>query len=102
MHAAIKLQVHIPRDRCIQLPEDLPEGQAEIIVLYADAAVPEDNGPAPPRPAKGTKGARRAATPRSAAPAQKVSYFARLEARQPRPLSPEASRALDEADRGER
>ena len=32
----------------------------------------------------------------------RVDYFARLKARQPRPLSRAASRALDEHDRGER
>jgi antitoxin (DNA-binding transcriptional repressor) of toxin-antitoxin stability system len=31
-----------------------------------------------------------------------VDYFARLVANQPRPLSAEASRALDEANRGDR
>jgi antitoxin (DNA-binding transcriptional repressor) of toxin-antitoxin stability system len=31
-----------------------------------------------------------------------LDYFARLKARQPRPLSVAASRALDEANRGER
>jgi hypothetical protein len=31
-----------------------------------------------------------------------VDYFKRLKARQPRPISVKASRALDEADRGER
>jgi antitoxin (DNA-binding transcriptional repressor) of toxin-antitoxin stability system len=31
-----------------------------------------------------------------------VDYFARLRARQPRPLPAASSRALDEADRGER
>jgi antitoxin (DNA-binding transcriptional repressor) of toxin-antitoxin stability system len=31
-----------------------------------------------------------------------IDYFARLKARQPRPLSARASRALDEANRGDR
>lgn len=34
--------------------------------------------------------------------AEPVDYFARLKTRQPRRLSAAASRALDEADRGER
>ena len=33
---------------------------------------------------------------------EKVDSFARLKARQPRPLSARASRALDEANRGDR
>lgn len=33
---------------------------------------------------------------------QKIDYFARLKARQPRPLSARTSRALDEANRGDR
>ncbi|HVV52800.1 MAG TPA: hypothetical protein VHO06_24275 [Polyangia bacterium] len=33
---------------------------------------------------------------------EKLDYFARLKGRQPRPLSARASRALDEANRGER
>jgi antitoxin (DNA-binding transcriptional repressor) of toxin-antitoxin stability system len=35
-------------------------------------------------------------------PAGKVDSFARLKARQPRPLSGRASRALDEVNRGDR
>jgi hypothetical protein len=85
MHAAVKLQVTIPKDRRVQLPDDLPEGEAEIIVLYpADAELDE----ASPEP-----------LPRAGEP---TDYFARLTSRQPGPLSSEASRALDEADRGER
>lgn len=34
--------------------------------------------------------------------AEKVDHFARLKARQPRPLSVRVSRALDEANRGDR
>jgi prevent-host-death family protein len=41
-------------------------------------------------------------SPAPKAPTKPVDYFARLKARQPRPLSAAASRALDEADRGER
>ena len=43
-------------------------------------------------------------TYRAPAPAkvEPVDYYARLLSRQPRPLSARASRALDEADRGER
>ena len=33
---------------------------------------------------------------------EKVDYLARLKARQPRPLSARASRALDDANRGDR
>lgn len=88
MHAAVKLKVTISKDRVVQLPDDLPEGQAEIIVLYAAgpesmAAQPE---PGPSQPVNG----------------EPTDYFARLTARQPLPLSATAARALDEADRGER
>ncbi len=34
--------------------------------------------------------------------AEKIDYLSRLKARQPRPLSARASRALDEANRGDR
>jgi antitoxin (DNA-binding transcriptional repressor) of toxin-antitoxin stability system len=34
--------------------------------------------------------------------AKRVRYFQRLLKRQPRPISPAAARALDDADRGER
>jgi antitoxin (DNA-binding transcriptional repressor) of toxin-antitoxin stability system len=34
--------------------------------------------------------------------AERIDYFERLRSRQPRPLSTRASRALDEANRGER
>lgn len=86
MRAAVKLQVRISKDRLVQLPNDLPEGQAEIIVLYPEGA---ERGPTPPAPA----------APLGSAP---MDYFARLTASQPHPLSAEAARALDEADRGER
>lgn len=33
---------------------------------------------------------------------EKIDYLVRLEARQPRPLSDRASRALDDANRGDR
>jgi antitoxin (DNA-binding transcriptional repressor) of toxin-antitoxin stability system len=33
---------------------------------------------------------------------ERIDYFARLRSRQPRPLSARASRALDDANRGER
>jgi hypothetical protein len=56
-----------------------------------------------PRARKGVAGRRLepASTARGAKP-KPPSYFARLSARQPVPLSAQASRALDEADRGER
>lgn len=84
MRAAVKLQVTISKDRLVQLPADLPEGQAEIIVLYPE----------------GTDRASRADAeqPRNAP----IDYFARLTASQPHPLSAEAAQALDEANRGER
>jgi antitoxin (DNA-binding transcriptional repressor) of toxin-antitoxin stability system len=44
----------------------------------------------------------RAFTPTPARKPVRIDYFARLRAKQPRPLSPAASRALDEHDRGER
>ncbi len=44
----------------------------------------------------------RAYTARRPAKRSGVDYFARLRARQPRPLSAEASAALDEANRGDR
>ncbi|MGQ0508905.1 MAG: type II toxin-antitoxin system Phd/YefM family antitoxin [Myxococcaceae bacterium] len=40
-------------------------------------------------------------TPATSKPSS-LDYFARLKARQPRPMSRAASRALDEHDRGER
>jgi hypothetical protein len=85
MHAAVKLQVTIDKDRLVQLPDDLPEGRAEIIVLY-----PETTPASRPRAAA------------ASAKSKRPSYFARLAAHQPVPLSAQASRALDEADRGER
>lgn len=85
MHAAVKLQVTIPKDRRVQLPDDLPEGEAEIIVLYPTG---EERGQTTSEARPG--------------PAEPMDYFARLTSRQPVPLSAEASRALDEADRGER
>ena len=44
----------------------------------------------------------RAYRPPSRAKTQPLNYFARLRSRQPRPLTAAQSRALDEADRGER
>ena len=35
VQSAFRLHVHIAKDRTVRLPEDLPEGDAEIIVLYA-------------------------------------------------------------------
>jgi hypothetical protein len=101
MRAAVKLEVTIPRDRLVQLPEDLPEGRAEIIVLYPG---PEAEGERAPRRVKrAARGrAERPLAPPGPVQAGRVSYFERLAARQPVPLSGEASRALDEADRGER
>lgn len=79
-------------------------GQAEIIVLYPESASPEATGNErasrkTPRGEKVRGGARRGS---SATRGEQVDYFARLIARQPRPLSAEASRALDEANRGDR
>ncbi len=37
MTQARKLTIHIPQDRIIHLPDDVPEGPAEVIVLYPDA-----------------------------------------------------------------
>lgn len=95
MQAAIKLQVTISSDRLVQLPEDLPEGRAEVIVLYQEAA----SEPAR-KPGKGAK--RERAALGGPVKAGRVDYFARLTSHQPRPMSAAASRALDEADRGER
>jgi hypothetical protein len=92
MRAAIKLQITIPKDRLVQLPEDLPEGPAEILVLYPEAAAESE---------RAVRRARAADRGR-AAQAEGVNYFARLTSRQPLPLSAGASLALDEADRGER
>jgi hypothetical protein len=102
MQAAVKLQVTISKDRLVQLPEDLPEGRAEVIVLYQEAATERAR-----RPAKGAKRERTASRERADAPhgpvkARRVDYFARLTSHQPRPISAAAARALDEADRGER
>ena len=44
----------------------------------------------------------RAYVARRSTRAAKIDYFARLKAHQPRPLSPETSRALDESNRAER
>jgi hypothetical protein len=86
MRAAVKLQVTIPKDRRVQLPGDLPEGQAEIIVLYPEPAEEQAQPHAPSPPVQ----------------TERASYFERLTSRQPVPLSAGAARALDEADRDER
>lgn len=102
MRAAAKVSVTIPKDRLVQLPDDFPEGRAEIIVLYSETSAMGDGA----RPA--TKSLTPAATSRVARADQAIEqskhpkYFARLKSRQPVPLSHAASRALDEADRGER
>jgi len=44
----------------------------------------------------------RSYTPNHAPAVEKVDYLARLKAHQPHPLSARASRALDEANRGDR
>lgn len=44
----------------------------------------------------------RSYVPRRSTRGAKIDYFARLKARQPRPLSPETSRAIDQLNRGER
>jgi hypothetical protein len=98
MRAAVKLEVTIPKDRLLQLPEDLPEGRAEIIVLYSG---PEAEDERPPKRAKRARSGRPLALP-GPVQAERVGYFERLAARQPVPLSGEASRALDETERGER
>lgn len=88
MHAAVKIQVKIPKNRLVQLPNELPEGQAEIIVLYPEPSTSEKRS--------------RLRTRSAPAPTERMRYFERLTSRQPVPLTAEASRALDEADRGER
>lgn len=42
---AIKLNAHVGRDRrvSVQLPEDMPEGEVEIIVLARGAAEADEN-----------------------------------------------------------
>lgn len=50
MQSAVRLHVHIAGDRTVHLPEDLPEGDAEIIVLY---------GPPPPDLERARKAAQR-------------------------------------------
>jgi hypothetical protein len=101
MRAAVKLEVTIPKDRLVQLPENLPEGPAEIIVLYPGSEAVNERAPKRAKRA-GSGRAGRPVAPPGPVPAGRVSYFERLRARQPRPLSEEASRALDEAERGER
>jgi hypothetical protein len=98
MRAAVKLEVTIPKDRLVQLPGDMPEGRAEIIVLYPE---PEGEGE---HASKRTKRGRlrRPLAPAGPAQTERPNYFERLNARQPVPLSAETSRALDEAERGER
>ena len=92
MRAAVKLEVTIPKDRLVQLPEDVPEGRAEIIVLYPG---PEAEGEgAPKRVKRAERGrAERPLAPPGPAPTERVNYFERLTARQPVPLSAKASRA---------
>jgi hypothetical protein len=41
VQSAVRLRVHIAKDHTVRLPDDLPEGGAEIIVLY-DAPPPSD------------------------------------------------------------
>lgn len=52
VQSAVRLQVRIAKDRTVRLPDDLPEGDAEIIVLY---------GPAPPGGERARKAALRQA-----------------------------------------
>ncbi len=105
---AVKLQVTIPQHRRIQLPEDVPEGRAEVILLYPDAStagrdVAELASPsAVPGPQKRRAAARATALRPASGEPPPLDYFERLTARQAAPLSAAASRTLDEADRGER
>lgn len=108
MRAAVKLQVTIPQHRRIQLPEEVPEGRAEVILLYPDTstaggdAIELASPSAVPGPQKRRTAARATPLrPASGEPAP-IDYYERLTARQAAPLSAAASRALDEADRGER
>jgi len=97
MTAAVKLQVTISSDRIVRLPDAVPEGRAEIIVLFAETRAGDE------QPHEVV-----AAEPAASAPAEAAGatgepdYFTRLVARQPASLSSIASRELDEAERGER
>lgn len=42
VQSAVRLHVHITKDRTVRLPEDLPEGDAEVIVLYESRAPAEE------------------------------------------------------------
>jgi hypothetical protein len=33
MHAAVKLSIHVPEDHVVKLPDEVPVGQAEMIIL---------------------------------------------------------------------
>ena len=101
MRAAVKLEVTITTDRLVQLPEDLPEGRAEIIVLYPGPEAAEGEH-ASRRVKRARAGRGRPLAPPGPVRAGRVNYFERLTTRQPVSLSVEASRALDEAERGER
>lgn len=42
VQSAVRLNVHITRDHLVRLPEDLPEGDAEIIVLYPASRIADE------------------------------------------------------------
>lgn len=49
MTSARRIRVVVPSDRKVQLPADVPEGDAEVIVLFEAAA----RGPSPLLPRRG-------------------------------------------------
>jgi hypothetical protein len=42
VQSAVRLHVHIAKDRTVHLPDDFPEGDAEVIVLYDAAPVADE------------------------------------------------------------
>lgn len=45
MRAAVKLTIEIPEDHIVKLPDDVPVGQAEMIILVPAAKAPQAQVP---------------------------------------------------------
>ena len=48
MDTAVKLKIHIPEDHMVKLPDDLPVGQAEMIILVPAAKTAQAAWTPPP------------------------------------------------------
>lgn len=89
--AALKLDVEIGVDRTIRLPEGIPVGRAEVIILFEERAVSVSSRPEPSRPESLRPESSRPESPRPPSPRSEPSL--RVQPPKLEPIKPEPAKA---------